>query len=73
MTLRETYALSKPLQGARIVSCLHMTIQSAVLIETLIDLAEVRRSFYNIFSTQYEVAVAIAARGVPVFAWNRFC
>lgn len=71
MTLRETYAPSKPLQGARIGGCLHMTIQTAVLIETLIDLgAEVRWSSCNIFSTQDEAAAAVAAKGIPVFAWK---
>lgn len=71
MTLRETYAPSKPLEGARIGGCLHMTIQTAVLIETLIDLgAEVRWSSCNIFSTQDEAAAAVAAKGIPVFAWK---
>ena len=71
MALREEHAGAKPLAGARIVGCLHMTIQTAVLIETLIDLgAEVRWSSCNIFSTQDHAAAAVAARGVPVFAWR---
>jgi adenosylhomocysteinase len=71
MALREKYSVSKPLQGARIAGCLHMTIQTAVLIETLIDLgAEVSWSSCNIFSTQDHAAAAIAARGIPVFAWK---
>jgi len=71
MALREEFANSKPLSGARIAGCLHMTIQTAVLIETLIDLgAEVRWSSCNIFSTQDHAAAAIAATGVPVFAWK---
>ena len=71
MALREKYSASKPLQGARIAGCLHMTIQTAVLIETLIDLgAEVSWSSCNIFSTQDHAAAAIAARGIPVFAWK---
>jgi adenosylhomocysteinase len=71
MALREEYAGQKPLQGARIAGCLHMTIQTAVLIETLIDLgAEVRWSSCNIFSTQDQAASAVAAAGVPVFAWK---
>lgn len=71
MALREEYATQKPLQGARITGCLHMTIQTAVLIETLIHLgAEVRWSSCNIFSTQDHAAVAIAAAGIPVFAWK---
>ena len=69
MALREEYAGQKPLEGARIAGCLHMTIQTAVLIETLVELgAEVRWSSCNIFSTQDHAAAAIAARGVPVFA-----
>jgi adenosylhomocysteinase len=69
MSLREEYGASKPLAGARIAGCLHMTIQTAVLIETLIVLgAEVRWSSCNIFSTQDHAAAAIAAAGVPVFA-----
>ncbi len=71
MALRREYGESKPLAGARIAGCLHMTIQTAVLIETLIALgAEVRWSSCNIFSTQDHAAAAIAARGVPVFAWK---
>lgn len=71
MALRKKYAGKNPLQGARIVGCLHMTIQTAVLIETLIDLgAEIRWSSCNIFSTQDHAAAAIAAAGVPVFAWK---
>jgi len=71
MAARREYAESKPLTGARIAGCLHMTIQTAVLIETLIDLgAEVRWSSCNIFSTQDHAAAAMAARGVPVFAWK---
>lgn len=71
MSLREEYGDSKPLQGARIAGCLHMTIQTAVLIETLIDLgAEVRWSSCNIFSTQDHAAAAIAAEDIPVFAWK---
>ena len=71
MALREEYGESKPLKGARIAGCLHMTIQTAVLIETLVDLgADVRWSSCNIFSTQDHAAAAIAAAGVPVFAWK---
>ena len=71
MALREEYKGKKPLQGARIAGCLHMTIQTAVLIETLIDLgAEVRWSSCNIFSTQDHAASAIADAGIPVFAWK---
>ena len=71
MALREEFAGSKPLRGARIVGCLHMTIQTAVLIETLTALgATVRWSSCNIFSTQDHAAAAIAASGVPVFAWK---
>jgi adenosylhomocysteinase len=71
MALRDEFGTSKPLSGARIVGCLHMTIQTAVLIETLIHLgASVRWSSCNIFSTQDHAASAIAARGVPVFAWK---
>ena len=69
MSLREEYGDSKPLAGARIAGCLHMTIQTAVLIETLTALgAEVTWSSCNIFSTQDQAAAAIAATGVPVFA-----
>lgn len=71
MALREEFAGSQPLKGARIAGCLHMTIQTAVLIETLTALgAEVRWSSCNIFSTQDQAAAAIAASGVPVFAWK---
>lgn len=71
MALREEFGESKPLKGARIAGCLHMTIQTAVLIETLRALgAEVRWSSCNIFSTQDHAAAAIAATGVPVFAWK---
>ena len=71
MALREEYGNSKPLAGARIAGCLHMTIQTAVLIETLIDLgAEVSWSSCNIFSTQDHAAAAIAAAGIPVYAWK---
>jgi len=71
MSLREQYGLNKPLKGARIAGCLHMTIQTAVLIETLIELgAEVSWSSCNIFSTQDHAAAAIAAAGIPVFAWK---
>ncbi len=71
MAIREEYGNSKPLDGARIVGCLHMTIQTAVLIETLVYLgATVRWSSCNIFSTQDHAAAAIAAKGIPVFAWK---
>jgi adenosylhomocysteinase len=71
MTLREKYADQKPLAGARIVGCLHMTIQTAVLMETLTELgAELRWSSCNIFSTQDHAAAAVAASGIPVFAWK---
>jgi len=71
MALRKEYKNKKPLEGARIAGCLHMTIQTAVLIETLIDLgAEVRWSSCNIFSTQDHAAAAIAAKNIPVFAWK---
>ncbi|MDA7579907.1 adenosylhomocysteinase [Crocinitomicaceae bacterium] len=71
MSLREEYAGQKPLSGARIAGCLHMTIQTAVLIETLVDLgADVTWSSCNIFSTQDHAAAAIAAAGVPVYAWK---
>ncbi len=71
MSLREEYGESKPLKGARIAGCLHMTIQTAVLIETLVELgADVTWSSCNIFSTQDQAAAAIAAAGVPVFAWK---
>ncbi len=71
MSVREEYAATRPLKGARIAGCLHMTIQTAVLIETLVKLgAEVRWSSCNIFSTQDHAASAIAAAGIPVFAWK---
>ena len=71
MSIREEYGDSKPLSGARIAGCLHMTIQTAVLIETLVHLgAEVSWSSCNIFSTQDQAAAAIAESGVPVFAWK---
>ena len=71
MALREEYKNSKPLEGARIIGCLHMTIQTAVLIETLIHLgASVRWSSCNIFSTQDQAAAAIASKNIPVFAWK---
>src|SRR6201986_1668300 len=71
MALRAEYGKQKPLKGARIAGCLHMTIQTAVLIETLIELgAEVRWSSCNIFSTQDQAAAAIAAAGIPVYAWK---
>ena len=71
MSLREEYGKSKPLAGARIAGCLHMTIQTAVLIETLVELgAEVRWSSCNIFSTQDHAAAAIASQDIPVFAWK---
>ncbi|MDQ6989737.1 MAG: adenosylhomocysteinase, partial [Mariprofundaceae bacterium] len=71
MALRAEYAGKKPLAGARIVGCLHMTIQTAVLMETLVDLgAEVRWSSCNIFSTQDQAAAAMVAVGIPTFAWK---
>src|SRR6204780_3944457 len=71
MAVRAEYGSSKPLAGARITGSLHMTIQTAVLIETLVDLgAQVRWASCNIFSTQDHAAAAIAAAGVPVFAWK---
>ncbi|AKX45159.1 adenosylhomocysteinase [Thiopseudomonas alkaliphila] len=71
MGLRNKYATSQPLKGAKILGCIHMTIQTAVLIETLVALgAEVRWSSCNIFSTQDQAAAAIAAAGIPVFAWK---
>ena len=71
MALREKYAESQPLKGARIAGCLHMTIQTAVLIETLKALgAEVQWSSCNIFSTQDHAAAAVAAAGFPVYAWK---
>ncbi len=71
MALREEYGSQKPLKGARIIGCLHMTIQTAVLIETLVYLgADVRWSSCNIFSTQDHAAAAIAKAGIPVYAWK---
>ena len=71
MATRTKYGATKPLAGARIAGSLHMTIQTAVLIETLIDLgADVRWASCNIFSTQDHAAAAIAERGIPVFAWK---
>jgi adenosylhomocysteinase len=71
MALREDYSKEKPLKGARIAGCLHMTIQTAVLMETLVELgAEVRWSSCNIFSTQDQAAAAMAAAGIPTFAWK---
>jgi adenosylhomocysteinase len=71
LALRDRYSRHKPLQGARIAGCLHMTIETAVLIETLEELgAEVRWSSCNIFSTEDHAAAAVAARGTPVFAWK---
>jgi len=71
MALREKFSKTKPLKGARIAGCLHMTIQTAVLIETLIELgADVTWSSCNIFSTQDHAAAAIAAKGIPVYAWK---
>jgi len=71
MAMRKKYGKEKPLKGARIAGCLHMTVQTAVLIETLVELgAEVQWSSCNIFSTQDHAAAAIAAKGIPVFAWK---
>jgi adenosylhomocysteinase len=71
MSLREKYGPQKPLKGARIAGCLHMTIQTAILIETLVELgAEVTWSSCNIFSTQDHAAAAVAAAGIPVYAWK---
>ncbi|MCA9156174.1 MAG: adenosylhomocysteinase, partial [Planctomycetales bacterium] len=71
MALRRKYGPQKPLAGARIAGCLHMTVQTAVLIETLVELgAQVTWSSCNIFSTQDHAAAAIAAAGVPVYAWK---
>src|SRR6187399_3620888 len=71
MAIRKEYGPKQPLKGARVAGCLHMTIQTAVLIETLIELgAEVRWSSCNIFSTQDHAAAAIAAAGIGVFAWK---
>src|SRR4030066_1100303 len=71
LAIREEYSSEKPLKGARITGSLHMTIQTAVLVETLVELgADVRWASCNIFSTQDHAAAAIAAAGVPVFAWK---
>ena len=71
MALRTKYGAEKPLAGARIAGCLHMTIQTAVLIETLVELgAEVTWSSCNVFSTQDHAAAAMAAAGIPVYAWK---
>ena len=71
MSLREEFGQEKPLKGARIAGCLHMTIQTAVLIETLTELgAEVSWSSCNIFSTQDHAAAAVAAANIPVYAWK---
>ena len=71
MALRKKYGESKPLTGARIAGCLHMTVQTAVLIETLVELgAKVTWSSCNVFSTQDHAAAAIAETGVPVYAWK---
>src|ERR1700686_963882 len=71
MALRKEYGTTKPLKGARVAGCLHMTIQTAVLIETLTTLgAEVTWTTCNIYSTQDHAAAAIAVTGVPVFAWK---
>ena len=71
MSIRKKYAQEKPLRGARVMGSLHMTVQTAVLIETLVELgADVRWASCNIFSTQDHAAAAIAAAGIPVFAWK---
>src|SRR5256885_15860427 len=71
MALRRKYGPTKPLTGARIAGCLHMTVETAVLIETLLELgADVTWSSCNIFSTQDEAAAAMAQRGIPVYAWK---
>ena len=71
MSLRKEYKSTQPLKGARIAGCLHMTIQTAVLIETLVEMgAEVTWSSCNIFSTQDHAAAAIAKAGIPVYAWK---
>ena len=71
MALKNKFSNEKPLKGAKIAGCIHMTIQTAVLIETLIELgAEVRWSSCNIYSTQDHAAAAIAKKGIPVFAWK---
>ena len=71
MALRDKYRNEQPLKGARIIGCIHMTIQTAVLMETLVDLgAEIRWSSCNIFSTQDHAAAAMASAGIPVYAWK---
>ena len=71
MALRNKYTVQKPLKGANILGCIHMTIQTAVLMDTLVALgAEIRWSSCNIFSTQNHAAAAMAAAGIPVFAWK---
>ena len=71
MALREKYRNEQPLKGARIIGCIHMTIQTAVLMETLVDLgAEIRWSSCNIFSTQDHAAAAMASAGIPIYAWK---
>src|SRR6187200_3196371 len=71
MSLRKKYGPSKPLKDARIAGCLHMPVETAVLIETLIELgATIRWSSCNIFSTQDHAAAALAAKGIPIFAWK---
>ena len=71
MALRNKYSAQKPLKGAKILGCIHMTIQTAVLMETLVELgAEIRWSSCNIFSTQDHAAAAMVAAGIPVFAWK---
>ena len=71
MALRSKYKDSQPLSGAKIMGCIHMTVQTAVLMETLVELgAELRWSSCNIFSTQDHAAAAMAAKGIPVFAWK---
>lgn len=71
MSIREKYGPSQPLKGARVAGCLHMTIQTAVLMETLMELgAEIQWSSCNIFSTQDHAAAAMAVRGIPVYAWK---
>ena len=71
MALRDKYRDEQPLAGAKIMGCIHMTIQTAVLMETLVDLgAELRWSSCNIFSTQDHAAAAMAAKGIPTFAWK---
>ncbi|HXW59938.1 MAG TPA: adenosylhomocysteinase, partial [Myxococcota bacterium] len=71
MALRKMYGAQKPLKGARIAGCLHMTIETAVLMETLLELgAEITWTSCNIYSTQDQAAAAMAKRGIPVFAWK---